>query len=118
MLPWVVHELGGRKPSLKLRVSMFNDKPPCLPLCFGVVDYIASSFFLFLSLCDNNGAFSSAFSSCFSFSSSSRSFSSIFLLSLTQFLADVSYVTVLGSVFSPDGLCNCLRLDFQPGRVM
>ena len=37
----------------KLCVSMFRDKPPCTPLCFGIVDYTARGgwgFFLFLSL--------------------------------------------------------------------
>ena len=27
--------------STKLCVSMFNDMPPCMPLCFGIVDYTA-----------------------------------------------------------------------------
>ena len=39
--------------STKLYVSMFSDKPPCMSLCFGTVDYTARGsrgFFLFLSL--------------------------------------------------------------------
>ena len=43
--------------STKLCVSMFSDKPPCMPLCFGTVDYTARGgrgFFLFLSLCSIN----------------------------------------------------------------
>ena len=50
-------------------------------------------------------AFSLALSSCFSFSFSSPSFSSTFS-------------SFLGSDFSLDGLCNCLRLSFQPEWVM
>ena len=39
--------------STKLCFSMFRDKPPCTPLCFGTVDYTARDgrgFFFFLSL--------------------------------------------------------------------
>ena len=28
--------------SMKLCISMFNDKPPCMPLCFGTVEIILS----------------------------------------------------------------------------
>ena len=119
--------------SMKLCFSMFGDKPPCIPLCFGTVDYTARGgrgFFFFLSLCSNNffytlqqrifpQLFLLAFLfplvpvlSVFFFSSSSYSFS------LTQFSAWMGYVNVLGSVFSLDGFCNCFRLSFQPGWVM
>ena len=40
----------------KLCVSMFGNKPPCMSLCFGTVDYTARGsrgFFFFLSLCSN-----------------------------------------------------------------
>ena len=43
--------------STKLYISMFSDKPPCMPLCFGTVDYTTRGgrgFFLFLSLYSNN----------------------------------------------------------------
>ena len=43
--------------SMKLCVSMFSDKPPCMPPCFGTVDYTTRGgrvFFLFLSLCSNS----------------------------------------------------------------
>ena len=46
--------------STKLCVSMFRDKPPCMPLCFGTVDYIARGglgFFFFLSLCSSRSFF-------------------------------------------------------------
>ena len=42
--------------SMKLCVSMFSDKPPCMPLCFGTIDHTVRGgrgFFLFLSLCSN-----------------------------------------------------------------
>ena len=43
--------------SMKLCVSMFNDKPLCVPLCFSTVDYTTRGghgFFFFLSLCSNS----------------------------------------------------------------
>ena len=46
--------------STKLCVSMFSDKPPCMPLCFDTVNYTVRGgrgFFLFLSLC-NSSSFS------------------------------------------------------------
>ena len=36
--------------STKFRVSMFNDKPPCMPLCFGIVDYTTEAVGAFSSL--------------------------------------------------------------------
>ena len=47
--------------SLKLCVSMFRDKPPCMPLYFSTVDYIArggQGFFFFLSLYSSRYFFS------------------------------------------------------------
>ena len=38
--------------STKPYVSMFSDKPPCMPLCFGTIDHTIGGgrgFFLFLS---------------------------------------------------------------------
>ena len=76
--------------STKLYFSMFRDKPPCMPLCFGIVNYTARGgrgFYLFLSLYSSNSfldsvaaAFSSTFSSCFSFSFNSHSFDFFFFL--------------------------------------
>ena len=46
--------------STKLSVSMSSDKPPCMPLCFGTVDYTARGgrgFFLFLSFYSSNSFF-------------------------------------------------------------
>ena len=105
--------------STKLCFSVFRDKSPCTSLCFGIADYTARGgrdFFFFLSLCSGSSfldSTASANSSCFSFSSSSRSFCFCFpqvpILSVFAFSSN--------SIFSPDGLCNCLRLSFQPGWV-
>ena len=65
--------------SMKLCVSMFSDKPPCMPLCFGTVEII---------LPEAVGAFSSCLASTvatfsfFSLCSNGFFFSFIFLLSL------------------------------------
>ena len=43
--------------SMKLCISMFSNKPPCMPLCFGIVDYTTRGgrgFFLFLCLCSSS----------------------------------------------------------------
>ena len=43
--------------SMRLCVSMFSDKPPCMPLCFGTIDHTARGgrgFFLFISLCSSS----------------------------------------------------------------
>ena len=43
--------------SMKLCVSMFSNKAPCMPLCFGTIDYTARGgwgIFLFLSLCSSS----------------------------------------------------------------
>ena len=43
--------------SMKLYVSMFSDKSPCMPLCFSAIDHNAiggRGFFLFLSLCSSS----------------------------------------------------------------
>ena len=155
MPPWVFREFGGRKPprhrrnsvspcskispfggsriwreevsltSTKLYFSKFRDKPPCMPLYFGTVDYTARggrAFFFFFSLYSsssflglcNSGFFLSFFFLLF-FSSCSRSLCLCFSfssrpLSLTQFSTWIGYVIVLGSVFGPDGLGNCLKL--------
>ena len=29
--------LGGAETQMKFYISMFSDKPPCMPLCFGIV---------------------------------------------------------------------------------
>ena len=42
---------------MKFYVSMFNDKSPCIPLCFDAIDHTARGgrgFFLFLSLCSSS----------------------------------------------------------------
>ena len=95
--------------STKLYISMFSDKPPCMPLCFGTVDYTArgdQGFFLFLSLCSSNffpflnstvAAFSSSFSSCLAF---------FLLFFFLQFLFSFFYFFFF------------LRLSFQPEWVM
>ena len=80
--------LGGSKTrmkntpskSMKFYISMFSNKPPCMPLCFGTTVIILpeaarafSSFFAFTAatfssfLASATGAFSSAFSSCLAF---------------------------------------------------
>ena len=117
-----VHELTLPISNPPLLSLMFNDKPPCMPFCFGNVDYTARGgrgFSSFLAstaatFCSSSFFLSFFFAflfppvlvlSVFSFSSSSRSFSSIFS-------------SFFDSVFSPAGLCNCLRLSFLPGWVM
>ena len=80
--------LGGLKTrmenapskSMKFYISMFSDKPPCMPLCFGTAVIIplkavwafssflasaAAAFSFFLA--SAAGTFSSAFSSCLVF---------------------------------------------------
>ena len=104
--------------STKIYISMFSDKPPCMPLCFGTVDYTArgdQGFFLFLSLYSSNFfSFFKLYSSgffflLFFFPPVPLLFLLLFLLSYAQFSTRMGYVIVLGSVFSPDGLCNCER---------
>ena len=57
----------------KLYFSMFRDKPPCTPLCFGTVDYLAGAFSSFL-------ASTAAVLFVFAFSSSSHSLCFLFCL--------------------------------------
>ena len=99
---------------------MFSDKPPCIPLCFGTINYTARGgrgfypsflastavIFSFCRLC-SSGFFLNFFFLLFLFLQFSFFFLYFFLLSLTQFSALMGYVIVLGSFFSPDGLCNC-----------
>ena len=98
--------LGGSKTrmenapskSIKFYISMFNDKLPCMPLCFGTIVII---------LPEATGAFSSFLVSA------ATAFSS-FLASMAEAFSS-TFSSFLGSVFSPDGLCNYLRLNFQSG---
>ena len=78
--------------SMKPRISMFSDKPPCMPLCFGAFSFfLASATVAFSSfLASTAGDFSSAFSSGLAF---------FFLFFFFNFLF-------------------FLRLNFQPGWVM
>ena len=51
------HKENASLKSMKLYVFMFSDKPPCMPLCFGIADHTAKGgwgFFLFLRLCSSN----------------------------------------------------------------
>ena len=93
--------------SMKFYISMFSDKPPCMPLCFDIVErrcnHIARGgrgFFFFHIF------FLSLFFNFFLFL---RLFLPLSLLSFSS-----TFSSFLGSVFSPARLCNCLRLSFQP----
>ena len=97
--------------SMKFYISMFSDKPPCMPLSFGIVErrcnHIAKGsrgFFFFHIF------FLSLFFNFFLFH---RLFLPLPLLSFSS-----TFSSFLGSVFSPVGLCNYLRLSFQPCWVM
>ena len=85
----------------------FSDKPPCMPLFFGIVerrcDHIArgSRGFFFFPI-----FFLSLFFDFFLFL---RLF-----LPLPLLYFSFAFSSFLGSVFSPARLCNCLRLSFQP----
>ena len=57
--------LGGAETQMKFYISMFSDKPPCMPLCFGIGAVIilpeaagAFSFFISSFLAFAAGAFS------------------------------------------------------------
>ena len=99
--------------SMKLYVSMFSDKSPCMPLCFSAIDHTAIGGRAFSSFL----AFAVAVFSLFKLYSNDFFFSFFFLLLFFfQFFSFSStFSSFLGSIFSPNGLCNCLRLSFQPG---
>ena len=87
--------LGGSKTwmentpskSMKFYISMFSDKPPCMPLCFGAAVIIlpeaTEAFFFFISpfLASVAGAFSSFLAFFFHFLLFLRLFLQLFLLS-------------------------------------
>ena len=110
--------LGGSKTrmeniiskSMKFYIFMFSDKP----LCFGIVERHCNH-----TARGNRGFF---FFHIFFLSLCSRGFFYIFFLSLFfdffLFLSLLFPLPFLGSVFSSDGLCNCLRLSFQPEWIM
>ena len=64
--------LGGEETQMEFYISMFSDKPPCMPLCFGIGVVIilleAAEFFFpffhifFLSLCSRGFLFFYIFS--------------------------------------------------------
>ena len=124
MLPWVVREFGGQKPLQHRRDSI----SPCLAIsplvCPSVLALLiilpeATGVFSFFLSLYSSSSFSRLYGSsfflnfffyCFSFSSNSHSLCLFFFLKFSFLFLD--------SVFNPDGLCNCLRLSFQPGWVM
>ena len=74
--------LGGEETQMEFYISMFSDKPPCMPLCFGIGVVIilpkaVRFFFLFFIssfLASAVGAFSFSISSLLASSSTFSSF--------------------------------------------
>ena len=97
---WMESSIAKTTPSksMKFYISMFNDKPPCMPLCFGIIEGTviilpkavgAFSFFISSFLAFVVGTFSfsiSSFLASFSTFSSFLAFFFQFLLFLRLFL--------------------------------
>ena len=73
--------LGGAETHMEFYISMFSDKPPCMPLCFGIGVVIilpeatgAFSFFISYFLASTTGDFSFSISSLLAYSSTFSSF--------------------------------------------
>ena len=100
--------------SMKFYIYMFSDKPPCMPLCFGIVERRCNH-----SARGGRGFF---FFHIFFLSLYSRGFFFFYIFFLSLFFEFFSFLAFffhflffLRLSFNPDELCNCLRLSFQAG---
>ena len=110
--------------SMKLCISMFNGKPPCMPLCFGTVEIIlleaVGAFSSFLaSTAATVSLLASAATGFCSFLAFAVVAFSYFLASMTGSFSSVfsSYLVFFFLLFFFN-FFFFLRLSFQPGWVM
>ena len=124
--------LGGSKTrmesaplkSMKLYISMFRDKPPCMPLCFGTVEIVlleaVGAFSSFLaSVAAAVSLLASTVAGFYFFLASTAAVVSSFLASaVAAFSSTFSSCLAFFFLFFFFDFFFFLRLSFQPERVM